>query len=226
MAYLTAQNRRLMGEELEPEADITAMDKDVIVIGGGDTGSDCVGTALRQGARSVTSLEIMPRPPDERPDSTPWPMWPNVMRESSSHKEGGERRWCVTATSFTGAEDRVEKAHCVEVDWVTKTDERPRPQPKAGTEFELPAQLVLISMGFTGPGPNRVADELGLERDERGNITVDDNHMTSQPGVFSAGDMAMGQSLVVRAIADGRLAAKGILAMLAEGCINGRLEKM
>ena len=214
MDFLKAQNKRVLGEPLAADEEITAKDKNVVVIGGGDTGSDCLGTALRQGARQVYQIEIMPRAPESRTSDNPWPLWPNIDRESSSHKEGGMRRWCITTKKFEGnKEGAVSRLHCAEVEWVKK-EGRFIPVEKNNTDFILEADLVLLAMGFVGPGPDPLADALGLERDERGNIRVDDHHMTSMPGVFSAGDMARGQSLVVRAMADGIAAANDISAYL------------
>jgi tRNA threonylcarbamoyl adenosine modification protein YjeE len=207
--------RQQAGEPVE-EAPLSAADKHVVIIGGGDTGSDCLGTSLRQGAADVVQLEIMPEPPVERPPETPWPEWPAIRRTSSSHKEGGQRRWSVTATEFVGEGGKVSALRGVEVDAKRSEDGRLRFEPKPGSEFEVPAELVLLSMGFVGPGPNPLADKLGVERDSRGNIHVDAHHMTSVDGVFAAGDVARGQSLVVRAIDDGVRAAGGIAAWLGK----------
>ncbi len=211
MDYLTCQNKKNAGENVLRGEDIDARDKTVVVIGGGDTGSDCLGTALRQGASKVHQFEIMPKPPADRPDSTPWPMWPNILRESSSHGEGGRRRWCINTREFLGDKNQVTGLRCVEVEWTRGADGRMQFHEKDDTEFQVDAQLVLLALGFTGPGKNKLADDLGIKRDERGNISVDKNHMTDVDGIFAAGDMAKGQSLVVRAIADGREAAHGIL---------------
>ncbi|MDD2237562.1 MAG: glutamate synthase subunit beta [Kiritimatiellae bacterium] len=215
MDFLMQQNRRDDGEEIPPEQEISAAGKHVVVIGGGDTGSDCLGTSLRQGAASVMQLEIMPRPPAERAEDNPWPEWPRTNRESSSHKEGGERRWCVNTRQFRGKEGQVTGLQCVEVEWV-KENGRFQMVEKKGTEFELEADLVLLAMGFVGPGENKLADVLGLTKDARGNIQVNANHQTSVPDLFAAGDMVSGQSLVVRAIADGMETAKGIQRVLEQ----------
>jgi glutamate synthase (NADPH/NADH) small chain len=209
--YLSQQNRRLAGEAIAPEDVISAEGKVVVVIGGGDTGSDCLGTALRQGAKHVYQFEIMPRPADRRPERTPWPMWPDICRESSSHKEGGERRWGVSTKKFSGANGFLEKMSCIEVEWVTAADGKPEMREKPGTEFDIDAQVVLLAMGFTGAGRNTLVEDIGLEKDSRGNIRTDGCHGTSIEGVFSAGDMAKGQSLVVRAIADGKTCARDIM---------------
>jgi len=217
MEYLVQQNRKIGGEHVDPAKEITAEGKHVVVIGGGDTGSDCLGTALRQGAERVVQLEILPRPPAERDASTPWPLWPRVLRETHAHKEGGEFRWSVTARSFMGDGGRIEGIRCVEVGWERAEDGSfINPEEKAGTEFELQADLVLLAMGFVGPGESRLVEALGLEKDSRGNVRADEQNMTSVPGVFVAGDMARGQSLVVRAIADGRKAARGIRDFLSK----------
>lgn len=210
MELLMCQNRKLAGEEVPPERDIVAKGKHVLVIGGGDTGSDCVGTSLRHGARSVTQIEIMPKPPEERHESTPWPQWPLKLRTSSSHKEGGWRLWQVSATEFVGNEaGNVVGANCIEMN-VDYQGNRPVFSPKAGSEFAIEADLVFLAMGFVGPAKNPMLDDLGIALNPRGAIAVDGLHMTSVPGIFAVGDMAHGQSLVVRAMADGRDAASHI----------------
>ncbi len=210
MDLLKAQNKRLMGEPLAAELDITAGGKNVVVIGGGDTGSDCIGTALRQGAKSLCQLEIMPRPPKVRDVKNPWPLWPLIERVSSSHQEGGTRRWCVETVKFEGSrEGEIKRLYCLEVEWLHR-EGKFIPVKKENTEFTIEADLVLLALGFLGPGPDPLADAIGLERDEKGNLLVNNQHLTSLPGVFSAGDIARGQSLVVRAIADGVAAAEDI----------------
>ena len=207
MELLVCQNRKLAGETVSPEQDIDPKGRNVLVIGGGDTGSDCVGTSLRNGAKSVTQIEIMPKPPEERDGSTPWPQWPLKLRTSSSHKEGGWRLWQTSATTFVDDGDgHVVAADCVEVE-VTFDQGRPSFAPKAGTEFKIEADLVFLAMGFTGPAPNPMFDDLGIEKGPRGGIAVDELHMTNVSGIFAVGDMSQGQSLVVRAMADGRDAA-------------------
>ncbi len=215
MDFLVQQNRRLAGEDLGGGELINAEGKIVVILGGGDTGADCLGTALRQGAAKVLQFEIMPEPPPERTDDMPWPTWPTVLRESSSHKEGGERRWSVNTHEFVGTNEGVSSLRCAEVDW--STDENGRPasfKDLPGTEFEQEAQMVLLAMGFVGPAPNPMLDELRIARDRRGNIEAGEDHMTSVEGVFTAGDMTVGQSLVVRAMADGRKAAAGMMDYL------------
>ncbi len=207
MDFLTRQNCKLDGEVIEPGEGIVATDRDVLVIGGGDTGSDCVGTALRQGARSVVQVEIMPKPPEKRSLATPWPMWPDKLRSSSSHEEGGRRLWAKSVVEFVGdATTRLSAAKCLDVAW-KEAEGRRRFELIPGSESLLEVDLALVALGFIGPGENPIADQLGLKRDARGNIRVDEGYATSQPGVFAAGDMAGGQSLVVRAIADGRKCA-------------------
>jgi glutamate synthase (NADPH/NADH) small chain len=185
-----------------PEADaILANDKDVVVLGGGDTGSDCIGTSHRQGARSVTSFEIMPRPPDHRAESTPWPHWPLMFRSSSSHDEGGERDFSVSTVKVSG-NGKLEKLDCVRVEQTGKGFEA-----VVGSEFEVKADLLLLAMGFVHPEKPGIVEDLGVELDARGNVKVSGNFMSSVPGVFAAGDCQRGQSLVVWAIADGRKTA-------------------
>ncbi len=215
MDFLTQQNKRIGGEAICSSCNITASGKKVVVIGGGDTGSDCIGTSLRQGAREVIQLEILPKPPVDRADSTPWPMWPVKLRESHAHKEGGSRRWSVSTKACTGENGVLKKIRCVEVDWV-KRDGRLVPEEIKGSEFDIETDMVLLAMGFTGPGNETLISDFGLVTDNRGNIKVDDRMMTSAPGVFSAGDMANGQSLVVTAIYSGKQAAKGVIGYLAE----------
>ncbi len=204
MDFLTQQNRRVAGDTVPDAGAILATGKNVIVIGGGDTGSDCIGTSHRQGAKSVTSFEIMPRPPEERAASTPWPQWPLMLRTSSSHDEGGARDWSVSTERITG-NGRVEQLHCVRVELKSGKFER-----IAGSEFTLPADLVLLAMGFVHPEREGVVEQLGVELDARGNVRIDKSFMSSVPGVFAAGDCQRGQSLVVWAIADGRKAARGV----------------
>lgn len=203
MEFLPQQNKRVAGDNV-PNG-IVATDKHVIIIGGGDTGADCLGTTHRQKARSVQQFEIMPKPPDERSPSTPWPLWPLQMRIEGAHEEGGIRNWAVATTQFTGDESgRVKRLHAVQV------GPPPKFEPVPGTEFVLDADLVLLAMGFTGPVKQGMIEQLGIKVDARGNVATNDRSMTSVPGVFSAGDMRRGQSLVVWAIAEGRRAARDI----------------
>jgi glutamate synthase (NADPH/NADH) small chain len=213
MDFLTQQNRRVAGDTVPDDIAILAGGKRVVVIGGGDTGSDCIGTSHRQGAISVTSFEIMPRPPDERASSTPWPMWPLMLRTSSSHEEGGSRDFSVSTERFAG-NGKVERLECVRVEL-----KNGRFQRIPGTEFVLEADLVLLAMGFVHPEQPGIVNDLGLALDGRGNVQVDKKFMTSVPGVFAAGDCQRGQSLVVWAIADGRKAARA-----ADEYLTGRSE--
>ncbi|MBI2437459.1 MAG: glutamate synthase subunit beta [Lentisphaerae bacterium] len=196
---------------------IHAGGKTVVIIGGGDTGSDCLGTALRQGAKHVYQFEILPKPPDIRDARTPWPMWPNVLRSSSSHQEGGERRWSVLTKSFTGVEGHVCALQGVEVVFDKSEPGEPlRWREKPGSEFEVSADLVLLALGFSGLKKSKLVEDLQVKRDSRGIIAANADGLTNVPGVFVAGDMARGASLVVRSIADGRHAALGIMRFLAE----------
>jgi glutamate synthase (NADPH/NADH) small chain len=208
MEFLPPSNRAALGEVVENQ--VVATGKDVIVIGGGDTGADCIGTALRQGARSVTSLEIMPRPGEDRPANQPWPTYPMLFRIAAAHEEGGERVYAVNTKEVLGDEHgRVRALRLVEVEPGDKGFAEVE-----GTEREVPAQLVLLAMGFLGPETNGVVAQLGVELDERSNIKRDKAFMTSVPGVFVAGDAGRGQSLIVWAIAEGRSAAAGVDAYL------------
>jgi glutamate synthase (NADPH/NADH) small chain len=203
MEYLPQQNRRVAGDALAGQ--ILATGKRVVVIGGGDTGADCLGTVHRQRPASVHQLEILPMPPLERSPSTPWPLWPLQLRTESAHEEGGIREWAAATTKFAGDEHgHVKQLHAIRV------GPPPKFEPIPGTDFALDADLVLIAMGFLGPVRNGMIEALGVKLDARGNVEADANYMTSVPGVFAAGDMRRGQSLVVWAIAEGRKAARGI----------------
>jgi glutamate synthase (NADPH/NADH) small chain len=189
---------------------ISAKGKRVAIIGGGDTGADCLGTALRQGAASVHQFELLPAPPKERTSENPWPLWPNVFRMSSAHEEGGIREFCISTTRFSGRDGHVERLHGVRVEFVSNGNGRQVMQEIPGTEFDIEVDLVLLAMGFLGPERNGMLDQLGVRFTERGSVWVDEHWMTSVSGVFSAGDMRRGQSLIVWAIAEGRQAAKAI----------------
>jgi glutamate synthase (NADPH/NADH) small chain len=217
MEYLPQSNRRVLGDKMDPALDILANDKHVIIIGGGDTGADCLGTAHRQKPRSVHQFEIMPRPPEERSPQTPWPLWPMQLRVEGAHEEGGIRDWSVATTNFTGdAEGNVRQLHGVRV------GPPPKFEPIPGTEFSMDADLVLLAMGFLGPVRNGMIEQLGVELDARGNVATDSNYMSSVPGVFAAGDMRRGQSLVVWAIAEGRQAAAGVNRYLQSQTESGK----
>ncbi|GHV93763.1 dihydropyrimidine dehydrogenase subunit A [Spirochaetia bacterium] len=210
--YLSLQNR-ILGREnpgLEP---ITAYGKRVVVIGGGDTGSDCVGTANRQGASSVTQIEVMPMPPEHRSESAPWPLWPTVLKTSSSHLEGGQRLWSINTKSFNAKDKKVNSIQVCRVDWALK-DGRWNMTDIPGSDFEIGADLVLLAMGFTHVVQEGIVKDFGLELDARGNIRTQGSFHTSNPKVWAAGDSRNGASLVVRAIADGKAAAEAILAKL------------
>ena len=205
MEFLTQQNRRVAGDRMPDEGAILATDKHVVVLGGGDTGSDCVGTSHRQKARSVTSLELMPRPPDERRADNPWPAWPLVLRTSTSHQEGGTRDFGVTTKRVIEDErGRVRALEALRIEMKGGKFEEIE-----GTTFEIPCDLLLLAMGFTGPVKEGLLSQLGVALDARGNVKTD-RGATSVPGVFAAGDMARGQSLVVWAIAEGRTCAQTV----------------
>ena len=210
MDFLTQQNRRVAGKDVVG-APITAKDKRVVILGGGDTGSDCLGTSLRQGATHVWSFELLPKPPEGQNEATPWPLWPVVLRSSTSHEEGGERDWSILTKQFTGENGRVTKLHAVRLEW-TPPDSTGRAQMKEipGSEFEVECDLVLLALGFVHP-EHGIAEELGLELDGRGNLKAEyGGYTTSHEKVFAAGDARRGQSLVVWAIHEGREAARAI----------------
>ncbi|MFC1570118.1 glutamate synthase subunit beta [bacterium] len=210
MEYLTQQNQLLAGDKISASNRIDAQGKDVVVIGGGDTGADCVGTANRQGATSITQIELLPKPPKSRSLDNPWPIWPIILRTSSSHEEGCERMWSINTKEFLG--DRwVEKMACQKLEW-SKPDADGKQTFKeiSGSEFTLNAELILIAAGFTHAEHGPIVKDFNLKLDTRGNVVVNNEYMTSCEGVFSAGDSVMGASLVVRAIDQGRMAAEGI----------------
>jgi glutamate synthase (NADPH/NADH) small chain len=209
MDYLTLQNRRNEGDSIPDSAFITAKGKHVVIIGGGDTGADCLGTAHRQGAVAVHQLELMPMPPDSRAADNPWPQWPQIFRVSTAHEEGGERLFAVSTQRFTGENGRVTSLEAVKVNMVRK-DGRVQFEPVPYSEFTIKADLVLLAMGFTGPEKSRLLTDLGVTLTDRGNVARDARWMTNVPGVFTAGDMQRGQSLIVWAIAEGRSAARAI----------------
>jgi glutamate synthase (NADPH/NADH) small chain len=205
MEYLVQQNRRVAGEAIDAGRAILAGGKRVVVIGGGDTGSDCVGTAVRQGATSVTQLELMPKPALVRLPTNPWPEWPLVLRTSTSQEEGAGRDWSVSTRAFRGDGGRV-----VALEAQRAVLEGGKVKPLPGTEVSVPCELVLLAMGFVGPERHGAVEQLGLALDARGNVRTDASGATSAPGIYAAGDAARGQSLVVWAIADGRRVAAGV----------------
>ena len=216
MDFLTQQNQRDAGDSLEPGEDILAGDKHVVVLGGGDTGSDCVGTAHRHGAASVTSIELLERPPDQRARSTPWPMWPLMFRTSSSHDEGGEREFAVLTKRFLGEGGRITGLEAVRVHFgEPDASGRPQLEELPETAFEIPADLVLLAMGFVHPVQEGLVNDLRLRLDARGNVVAaTESFATSEPGIFAAGDCRRGQSLVVWAQWEGREAARAVDAYL------------
>jgi len=208
MEFLTGQNRVLAGEARSLEID--AKGKQAIVIGGGDTGSDCIGTCHRQGASSVVNFELLPQPSEDRPDAQPWPYWPMRLRTSSSHEEGGLRHWNILTRQFIGDQGRVVALETVEVRWIEENGRPVRFEEIEGTQRRWPVDLVLLALGFAGPEADTIVDQLDLALDDRGNIRTDNKSMTSRPGVFAAGDARRGQSLVVWAISEGREAARSV----------------
>ena len=216
MEYLAQQNRINASEDLRELDRIDANDKTVVVIGGGDTGNDCVGTARRQGAKEIYQFEILPKPPEKTNPLTPWPLWMNILRTASSHEEGCVRRWSVLTKKFTGIGVRVHELHGREVQW-EQVGGRLEMMELPGTEFSLNVDLVLLAMGFTHVVYKDLIEKLGLGLDTNGNLSVGPGYQTSEPGIFSAGDSVSGASLIVRAIASGRKAAASITHWLKEG---------
>ncbi len=209
MEFLTQQNKRVAGDDelrAAPRGSLFATGKHVVVLGGGDTGSDCVGTSNRQGAKSVTQLEIMPKPPEKEDKALTWPDWPMKLRTSSSHQEGVERDWAVLAKRVIGDGETVTGLECVRVEWVDR-----QMREIAGSEFTIPADLILLAMGFVGPRKAGLLEQAGVALDARGNVAADtEAYATSVPGVFACGDMRRGQSLVVWAIREGRQCARAV----------------
>jgi len=214
MQFLPQQNKRVAGDSVPADLAISATGKHVIVIGGGDTGSDCIGTSIRQGCKSVTQLEILPRPPEKENKGLSWPLWPNKMRTSSSQEEGAQRDWCVATKELIGENGKVKKICCVRVEWTRDDKGTWQMNELAGSEFELEADLVLLAMGFVHPVQEGLLNDLGVAYDNRGNVRGDtegsDAYKTSIDKVFAAGDMRRGQSLVVWAIREGRQCARAI----------------
>jgi glutamate synthase (NADPH/NADH) small chain len=208
MDYLIQNNKRVMGKRIPRKQSIHAKGKKVVVIGGGDTGADCVGTAHRQGAKSVVQIEVMPKPPECRTEDYPWPRYPLLLKSSTSHQEGGERQWSVLTKKFIDKKGKVIKLLCAQVEF--KQDESgtcPVMNEIPGSEFEIEADLVILAIGFVHPEHEGLLSDLHLERDKRGNVKTDDTFMTSVKRIFAAGDMHRGQSLIVWAISEGRQAA-------------------
>jgi len=216
MEYLKQQNKIIAGDEIPAAERIHARGKHVVVIGGGDTGSDCVGTARRQGALWITQIELLPKPPEEREVYNPWPMWPQIMRSSSSHEEGCDRVWSLLTQEFKG-DGKVESLQAVKLNW-SDADEtgRRRFEPAAGSEIQIKADLVILALGFLHLAHGPLVQDLGVTTDPRGNIVVDENRMTNVPGIFAAGDSATGASLVIHAVTQGREAAEGVHRFLEQ----------
>ena len=210
MEFLPQQNKRCEGDTIPEEESITAEGKHVVVIGGGDTGSDCIGTSIRQGALSVKNIELFPKPPAERTDTMPWPYYPFIFRTESSHEEGVERDWSLMTKEFLGENGKVVGFRGVRLEWNKDENGQMKMSEIPGSEFEWKADLVLLALGFLGPEKEGMIEELGLELDERGNIKADEDYQTSVEGIFACGDSRRGQSLVVWAIAEGREAARSV----------------
>ena len=208
MDFLTQQTKVVEGDQIDPSERISAEGKNVVVIGGGDTGADCVGTSTRQGAKQVIQLELLDRPTDERPGDNPWPQWARIYRMSYAIAENGEQKYSVSTKRFIGEDGKLKKLHCVEIEWLpSENGGRPQMKEVEGSDFEIDADLCFLAMGFLGPEKEGMLTQLGVELDERGNVKTGEDRQTSVPGVFAAGDMRRGQSLVVWAIAEGRDAA-------------------
>lgn len=221
MEYLTQQNKKVSGKKFKEE-NIDAKDKVVLVIGGGDTGSDCIGTAVRQGAKEVYQYEIMPKPPVERDATMPWPEFPRTYKVTTSHEEGCIRDFCITTKKFSGEDGKLTTINAAKVEWIADEAGRMKMVEIPGSEFEQKVDLVFIAMGFLHPQQEGMLSELGVQFDARGNVITDENYMTTTKGVFAAGDMRTGQSLVVRAINDGRKAAKNVdIYLMGESSLRG-----
>ena len=211
MEYLTQQNRLNSGEDLNGESHISAEGKRVVILGGGDTGADCLGTAHRQGAELVNQFELLAEPPVHRTADNPWPQWPMILRTSAAHEEGGVRDYGILTKSFSGSNGKLQRLHAVRVEWSQPPNGgRPSMTEVPGSEFEVETELVLLAMGFLHPQHEGLIDQLGVDLDGRGNVSLGADRMSSVPGVFAAGDTARGQSLVVWAIAEGRETARAI----------------
>ncbi|HJL17829.1 MAG TPA: glutamate synthase subunit beta [Sandaracinaceae bacterium LLY-WYZ-13_1] len=213
MDFLPQQNRVVAGDTLEDQ--LTATGKKVVILGGGDTGSDCLGTSLRQGAEHVIQIELMPKPPEARTEDMPWPQWPMVLRTSSSQEEGGDREWSILTKRFSGEDGKLEKLHAVRLAWEKGDDGRMRMKEVEGSDFEIEADLCLLALGFVGPEKDGLLAQVGAELTERGNVkATEDAYATSVDGVFACGDARRGQSLVVWAIWEGRECARAVDAYL------------
>ncbi|HLG12680.1 MAG TPA: glutamate synthase subunit beta [Dehalococcoidia bacterium] len=210
MDFLTQQNKLLSGEEFPEEVRLSAEGKRVVILGGGDTGADCLATAHRQGAEIVRQFDIIPEPPVTRAAGNPWPQWPVILRRSYALDEGGSLDWSVGTKSFSGSDGNVDKLHMVRLDWQRDANGRNQMVEMPGTEFDVDADLVLLAMGFLHPERQGLVESLGVELDPRGNVKTDANKMSTVPGIFAAGDASRGQSLVVWALSEGREAARGI----------------
>jgi len=206
--YLTQANRAAVGETVDGQ--ILATGKDVVILGGGDTGADCLGTAVRQGARSIRQFELLPRPPRERAPDNPWPEWHRIFMVASAHEECEVRDYGIETLKLTGEDGVLKRLHAHRLDWSPGPNGRPQPRPIAGSEFDVPCDLLFLAMGFVGAEKPGLLEQLGVELTDRQNVRHAPNRMTSVPGVFVAGDMARGQSLIVWAIAEGRTAARGV----------------
>jgi len=207
--FLTQANKIQHGDSVDNQ--VTAQGKPVVILGGGDTGADCLGTVIRQGASNIHQYELLPKPPLERPANNPWPEWPRTLRSEKVHEECEARDYSIQTTKLEGENGKLKRLHAVRLDWIPNPQGgSPQPKPISGTEFSVPCELLLLAMGFLGPEKQGLVEQLGVALDPRGNVKGDANKMTSVPGVFTAGDMTRGQSLIVWAIAEGRAAARGV----------------
>ncbi|VAX30358.1 Glutamate synthase [NADPH] small chain [hydrothermal vent metagenome] len=220
MDFLTQQNKRNAGDTIDSALAISAKDKRVVILGGGDTGADCLGTSHRQGAKEIHQIELLPEPPAQRSEDTPWPLWPMQLRTSAAHEEGGIREWSFMTKKFSGENDQVKKLHGVRVEKTTTDSGAIKFNEVPDSDFEIECDLVLLAMGFTGPQKKGLLSDLEIKTNERGNVIVDEHRMTNIEGVFAAGDIRLGASLIVWAIYEGREAAKGIEAYLSKSVRN------
>lgn len=214
MDFLTQQNKRNAGDTIDPPLAISAKDKRVVILGGGDTGADCLGTSHRQGAKEIHQIELLPEPPAQRSEETPWPLWPMQLRTSPAHEEGGRREWSFMTKKFSGENGQVKKLHGVRVEKTTTDSGAIQFLEVPDSDFEIECDLVLLAMGFTGPQKSGLLTNLEIKTNERGNVIVNEHRMTNVEGIFAAGDIKLGASLIVWAIYEGREAAKGIEAYL------------